>query len=439
MRLCLALCALVCGFPTLVSAQQPTQPPADAIRVYLDCSWMCDDQFTRTEINYVNWVRDKADAHVHVLVSRLGTGGGGSQYTLTFTGLKDFLGREDTLRYNASTMDSEDAVRRGLVRTIKFGLVPFIAATSGASRLQVSWGPETPEHQDAAAKPARDPWNYWLFSLSASSNFDGEKAISSTSLRGNISANRTTDGFKIRVGINGSYSDSKFTFQQTPADTAQAPYDTTVVSIRRSSSLNILAVKSFGGHWSGGLTAGANSATRGNIELGLNGGPAVEYSIWPYSEATRRSLVFRYQPGFRSYEYRETTIYGKTAELHPTHVLTSELNLRQRFGSISLEANFSQYLHNTALYNASLFGSADIKLFKGFSFNFYGSYQRVHDQITLAAADPTQSEVLLQQRQLATTYQYWGGFGLRYSFGSIFNNVVNPRFGEGGGGIIIFN
>ena len=132
MRLCLALCALACGFPTFVSAQQPTQPPADAIRVYLDCSWMCDDQFTRTEINYVNWVRDKADAHVHVLVSRLGTGGGGSQYTLTFTGLKNFLGREDTLRYNASTMDSEDAVRRGLVRTIKFGLVPFIAATSGA-------------------------------------------------------------------------------------------------------------------------------------------------------------------------------------------------------------------------------------------------------------------------------------------------------------------
>jgi hypothetical protein len=30
------------------------------------------------------------------------------------------------------------------------------------------------------------------------------------------------------------------------------------------------------------------------------------------------------------------------------------------------------------------------------------------------------------------------GFGLSFSFGSIFNSVVNPRFGGGGGQIIFF-
>ena len=45
----------------------------------------------------------------------------------------------------------------------------------------------------------------------------------------------------------------------------------------------------------------------------------------------------------------------------------------------------------------------------------------------------TTEEVLLRQRQLATGYQYFVNFGVSYSFGSILNNIVNPRFGGGGG------
>lgn len=43
-------------------------------------------------------------------------------------------------------------------------------------------------------------------------------------------------------------------------------------------------------------------------------------------------------------------------------------------------------------------------------------------------------EILVRQRELATGYQYEVGFGVSYSFGSIFNNVVNPRFRNVGGG-----
>ena len=32
-----------------------------------------------------------------------------------------------------------------------------------------------------------------------------------------------------------------------------------------------------------------------------------------------------------------------------------------------------------------------------------------------------------------TGYQYFFNFGVSYSFGSILNNIVNPRFGGGGG------
>ena len=38
------------------------------------------------------------------------------------------------------------------------------------------------------------------------------------------------------------------------------------------------------------------------------------------------------------------------------------------------------------------------------------------------------SEVLLQLRELKTSYRYDISVGLSYTFGSIYNNVVNPRF-----------
>lgn len=426
----LSTCLLVL---LLIPATAAAQTGANGgVRVFLDCSYFCDDNFVRTEINFVNWVRDRADAQVHVIVSRLTTGGGGSAYTLTFAGLREFAGREDTLKYTAATTDSQDLVRRGITRTLKLGLVPFIAATSGAARLQVTWAAEEAAAGKTAAEPTHDPWKQWVFSISGRTNFDGEESQNFSHLSGNISANRTTDALKLRVGFNGSYNESNFTYDDGDGDT-------TVTSIRKSYSTSILAVKSLGKHWSAGLTTGANSGTFGNISLGFRGGPAVEYSLWPYSEATRRSLVMRYSAGFRSFDYREITIYGKMSEAHPTHSLTSELDLRQRFGSISLDLSYDQYLHNTAFYNAEVFANANLKLFKGFSLDFYGNYERVRDQLSLAATNLTPEEVLTRQRQLKTGFRYWGGFGLRYSFGSIFNNVVNPRFGEGGGGMIIFN
>lgn len=435
MKLRHAVLAILCFCPAKAFSQQSAsmQAPPDAIRVFLDCSYFCDDDFTRTEINYVNWVRDRADAQVHVIVSRLRTGGGGSQYTLSFIGLKNFAGREDTLRYTTNTSDSDDAIRRGITRMLKLGLVRFIATTASASRLQISWSAPAEETKTAAATPTKDPWNFWVFSLGARSNFNGEESQHFTRLNGNVSANRTTDAFKIRIGTYGSQNQSSFTYDPGTGR------DTTVVSTQKNYSLDLLGVRSMGQHWSAGFQGGANSATFGNISLGLLGGPALEYSIWPYSEATRRALVFRYSAGIQSYDYREITIYGKVKETHPAHSLTGELDLRQRFGSISLSTEFSQYLHNTSFYSAQIFTNANLKLFKGFSMDFYGNYTKVRDQLSLAAANLTPEEVLLQQRQQKTGYRYFGGFGLRYSFGSIFNNVVNPRFGGGRGGTFFFN
>jgi len=313
-------------------------------------------------------------------------------------------------------------MRRGIGHTIKLGLVPFLAVMPGAERLQVTWQAATADEKKTE-KPAHDPWDFWVFSAGVHSFMNGESSQNFANWNGNLSANRTTDALKIRIGLYGNYRNSTFTYDDGDGDT-------TVVSINKDYEASTRIVKSRGPHWSAGAKAEVNSGTFGNVSLGLEGGPVVEYSWWPYADATRRALQIRYTFGVRSYNYREITIYDKLEETHLAHELSAELGLKQKFGSLQFQAEFSQYLHNTSFYNAEFYGNANVKLFKGFSFDVSGNYERVHDQLSLAKGELSTEEVLLQQKQRQTNYQYFMSFGIRYSFGSIFNNVVNPRLGD---------
>jgi hypothetical protein len=57
--------------------------------------------------------------------------------------------------------------------------------------------------------------------------------------------------------------------------------------------------------------------------------------------------------------------------------------------------------------------------------------------VYLPKGEASDEEVLVRRRQLATNYLYFAEFGISYSFGSIFNNIVNPRM-SGNSGIAIF-
>lgn len=49
----------------------------------------------------------------------------------------------------------------------------------------------------------------------------------------------------------------------------------------------------------------------------------------------------------------------------------------------------------------------------------------------LKAGGATLEELLLRRSELASDYRYGFSVGLSYSFGSVYSNVVNPRFGSG--------
>jgi hypothetical protein len=86
-----------------------------------------------------------------------------------------------------------------------------------------------------------------------------------------------------------------------------------------------------------------------------------------------------------------------------------------------------------------LFGNADVRLFKGLSLNFFASGSRVRDQLNIRDRTGTPEEILTREIEQLTAFRYFGSVGLSYTFGSIYNNVVNPRFGGSGGGVVFFN
>jgi hypothetical protein len=136
-----------------------------------------------------------------------------------------------------------------------------------------------------------------------------------------------------------------------------------------------------------------------------------------------------YTVGGSHYDYASLTIFNKLRETVPEHTVNISLSLKEPWGSLGASTNFTQQLNHLASYRLGSYTEANIRVYKGLSVNMSFEYDRIRNQIYLAQGAVSTDEVLLRIRQLATDYSYYGGFGISYSFGSIFNNIVNPRFG----------
>lgn len=412
------LCAALS--PARASAQAPTQTPSQPVSVYLDCGMGCDTDYIRTEITHVDWVRDRADADVHILLTSQPTAGGGTQYTLAFLGRRRFEGRGDTLTVVTAQAATPDDSRRAITRTIQLGLVPFLARTDIASRLSLRVEPQ--QSAQAAAAPRRDRWNLWVYSIGFNANLNGERTQQFNSLGGNASARRTTEQWKIQLNARENYRESKFDFSGTKS-----------TFINRTYSFDQLVVKSLGPRLSAGFRGAIGSSTFENKRLYWRAGPAVEYDIFPYSESTRRMFTLQYAAGVESFDYNEETIYFKFSETRPVHSLSVNLSQNQPWGSVNVGAEAGQYLDETNRNFAAIFGGTGLRLFKGFNLNLSGHFSSIRNQLYLARRGATPEEVLLQQRRLQTNYSYFVFTGVSYTFGSVLSPVVNPRFGRGSG------
>jgi hypothetical protein len=416
----LIACVLALGLGGARAASgQGVKPPHAMVRVFLDCG-RCDEDYLKKEVIFIDYVRNREDSDVHVLVTTQETGGGGTQWTLKFIGLGPYAGSDQTLTYNSPQTATPDEVRAGFAEIFKVGLVRYAAQSAIADRLRVTY--KKAEGDEAAGKK-KDPWNYWIYRVNAGGDFNGEESSKGRAVRGSFTASRTTDAWRTSLDARANYRDSEFVLED----------DSTFLSVSRNLEASGILVKSLTQHWSLGLMGSVGAQTFQNYALKTRIAPGIEYNIFPYSESTRRMLTLQYTIGHNLHHYIEETVYGKVKDQLADHRAEIGLSLRQPWGSASAQFSFSQYLNDPSKYSLGLFGGGNFRLAKGLSFNTFGEFARTRDQIYLPRGEASTEEILLRQRQLLTGYQYFFNFGISYSFGSIFNNIVNPRFGGGGG------
>ena len=395
--------------------QSAAQARARPFSIFLDCQdFYCEPDFYRTDIAFVDHVRERTAADVHVLITRQTTGGGGGTFTLSFYGQHRFAGISDTIAVNVAQGATEDEQRQVIAKSVKLGLVRYLMRTPDASRASLALEDSKDTSKAAMTK---DPWDAWVFRVGANINASRERDYASNYVYGSLSAARVTEDWKTNFRVSENYNDQAFAIDGD-----------NVTSVRRDYNGSMQQVRSLSEHWSAGLKADAGSSTYLNKHLATTVAPTLEYDVFPYKDYTRRALLLQYSAGMKHFRYDDTTVYFKTRETRPYQMLNIALAQKQKWGSVRFEVNGYHYLDDISKSRLTFYSEADVRLIKGLSLNLFGDYAVLHDQIYLPKGDLAREEVLLRQSQIATTYRAFLYMGISYTFGSVLNNVVNPRF-----------
>jgi hypothetical protein len=425
-RLVTALSILLAGTQSAWAGQTPPATPATQVapaaqkpagarlRVFLDCD--CFQDYLRDEIKFVDFVHQAQDADVHILSTTSDTGGGGRETVLRLIGRGRFTGHDQELKAISQSAEAESTRRERIKRTVEVGLAAYLAREGLPANLGIEVGGE----RDEARRPADDPWKSWVFSIRGSADFNIEETQRDRSWDINAGADRITEAWKITIGTGFSKEIEEFDLDE----------DEPLKAVRHERRGSWFIAKSWGPHWSVGLDGEVESSTFGNTKFAWNTAPAIEYSVFPYSEYARRQLRLMYAAGVAHARYNEITLFDKFEETHPVHKAEMAFERQEPWGSIDTRFEFSQYLHDLSKYRLEVSGELSWRITRGLSVNLDGGVSRVRDQLSLPRRDATQEEVLLRLRELQSAYEISFDIGFTYSFGALYNNIVNPRFGR---------
>jgi S-ribosylhomocysteine lyase LuxS involved in autoinducer biosynthesis len=394
----------------------------DALRVYMsenDYISISTMNYIKREIIFINYVRDLKEADLYIIPTYQWTGSGGGAFTFFLVGQNKYAGMADTVVVNSMPDDTEDMIRIKQVKALKMGLMRYVMKTPLSQFFDIRFT------QPLKETISTDKWNSWVYSLSLNAYSSGQKHYNTSYMYASVSANRITEKSKFESSLGIDLESEKSRYISVVDN-----IDTIYLKNTRDEYGYISYVKSINNHWSAGGSVTFQTSIYNNYIHSIRITPGIEYDIFPYSESTRRKLTFLYSIGVDVNKYIEMTSRFKTKEIPGLHLLSTSLSVVQKWGSINSTLTWSNYFFNWSYNKLRLYTNANLRIVKGLSFNIYGSIALIHDQIFLPLGSASLEDVLLNRKALETTYSYYTSFGLTYTFGSIYNNVVNPRFGN---------
>lgn len=415
------------GAPALLAQDTGgDQVQSEAPRIFFDCRGpQCDNTYHRTEIPWVTWVRDQRDAELHLIMTSQSTGANGREYLLDATGREAYADYEDQSTYRSLPTDTQRERLDGVSHSLGLAFARFAeyAGFRGIVSLQASRsGTGDRALGLVSSEQVEDRWNLWVLRVIGNGNFNGEEKRVTRRFLGGLTVSRVTPTWKQSYGGFVNYN-----FQRTRFSDGDK-----FVDRRTDWNFNSTAIYSLAEFWSVGFTTRAERDTRENQELTVQFRPALEYSLFPYDEATRRSITAFYEVGPVYFNYMELTADELLEETRFRQSLTFEVSQRQTWGDVSASVEGSHYLHDFDRNNLDVGGRVSLRITRGLNLNLSGSYELVADQLYLPFEDLSDEELLTGVRRAATDKEYRFSIGFSYQFGSIFNNVVNNRFPGGG-------
>jgi len=423
---------LLAGFPEPGEAQFGSSAQAasrTAPRVFYDCSGQisCQRNHLRTEIQFVDWVNDRRDADVHVIVTSEEVGGGGRRYTLDFSGQGAMAHLTDVLVYTSSGTDVERERLDTFTQTLYMGLMRyaveaglgsnFVMAFTAPESFAVPLGGDIASQVEAMSSSTYDPWNYWTFRVGLSGNMSIQELRSNHRVNPSFGADRVTDSWKVNVNANANFNREKIKLSNR-----------TVRNDRDGWNANTLIVRSISGHISTGVDVRAGRQQQNNRKARVSATPAVEWNYFPYAQANRRQLIAHYGVGMQYNRYEEETVFDLVKETVPLHRIGIQYRAVEGWGNAGINFSASQYLHRSGLYSFGANGNISFRVARGLELSLNAGAEKIADEIHIRKAALSEEDILLGRQSLPTSFSYNGSMGFNYRWGSSFSNIVNQRF-----------
>ncbi len=383
---------------------------SDKIKVFLNCR--CDNDFIKQNTLVFDYVRDRTLSDIEVFVFEITNASGGRNYSFEYKGKNDFQNIENQISTDIPKNLTLFEAREQLLKTYKLGMVYFMQNTAFQNQLEVTF----PDGEIESDELTTDQWKNWVFEVSGSFNFENETSIKEEEYNLGLEVDRVSEMWRVRSDFGMRRSVKFFSGDEENYSSEQK-------RIYFSGSI----VRSLSNHFSTGVFGYYLNDTFRNYRSFVNFSPALEYNFIPYTEVLTREMTLAYKVGCNFYKYLETTIYGFLNQKTFNQSLTLNLRYREKWGSVYTYLVASQFLDQPDQNRLTINNNINLRIVRGLSLRISANFQLIRDQINLPIGEASIEDLLLRQRQISTNFQNRVSLGLSYTFGSIFNNIVNTR------------
>ncbi|HET9960079.1 MAG TPA: hypothetical protein VFQ61_36555 [Polyangiaceae bacterium] len=383
-----------------------------APKLFLSCGKDCFEPYLRQELSYFDFTRDPYLADITVVIVRQPSGSAGERFTVTLTGRG--VRPSGAKSFSVAAGTPVHAARQALLQLILRRLLEELAGSEHETAFRL----ELPRRNGAVLSTLADTWDYWVISPELRGEGEGGSGFYFFQGVGALTLRRITSLSKLRWRTSYTRRWSGFLLE----DGSRIRGDTHGWDSR------LIYARSLGERWAlGGVVTGRTSEFE-NLEGHVHGGPLLELNLFPYAENVTRQLRFAYQTGAWGNWYIEPNRARAIRELRPYHAVSIIADLNQRWGSVQWVGQLNSFVDRPKAFRLSSGTVFSLRLFEGFSVQTEGKIAWVRDLINLRGRPINDQELLLWTAEQPTGYTFEVKFGVSYTFGSIHNTIVNPRF-----------